>query len=137
MKRLFKAERNRLSEVLAFIDAELEAADCPVKTQMTIDVCAEEMFINVASYAYPNSEGDVTVSVDVLPDSGSSACLIKLEDGGIPFNPLARPEPDTSLQAEDRKIGGLGIFMVKKMMDGVEYEYSGGMNRLTMKKLFD
>lgn len=136
MKKLFKAEQNQLDEVLGFIDANLEAAGCPVSAQMSIDVCVEEAFINVASYAFPDTDGEASVSVDVLNEAGASVCVITLEDGGVPFNPLARPDPDTSLQASDRGIGGLGILMVKKMMDDVDYEYSGGMNRLTMKKHF-
>lgn len=136
MKKTFKAEQEQLSEVLAFVDAELEAAGCPMAAQMTIDVCIEEAFVNVASYAYSNSIGEADVSVDVVSESGVQVCVIRMEDKGIPFNPLVSPEPDTTLQAEEREIGGLGILMVRKMMDDVEYEYSDGMNRLTMKKSF-
>lgn len=134
MKKSFRAERDQLGDVLAFIDAALEAADCPVKAQTTVDVCVEEMFVNIADYAYPDSSGEASVTVDIVPESGRQLCIVTLEDGGMPFNPLERPEPDTSLEAEQRGIGGLGIFMTRKMMDGVEYEYSCGLNRLTLKK---
>ena len=128
------AKVENLDEVLAFVDAELEAAACPSKTQMQIDVAVEEMFVNIAHYAYTPGTGTATLRVKTERDPG--AAEITLIDRGIPYNPLAKPDPDVTLSAEERKIGGLGIYMVKKSMDEVNYEYRDGQNVLTLKKRF-
>lgn len=125
-----KAAVENLDTVIAFIDEQLEAADCPMKTQMQIELAVEEIFVNIAHYAYAPETGMAVISVDI---SGSMA-VITFEDSGIPYDPLAKPDPDTTLAAEDRGVGGLGIFMVKKSMDDVIYEYREGKNILTLKK---
>ena len=125
-----KAAVENLDTVIAFIDEQLEAADCPMKTQMQIELAVEEIFVNIAHYAYAPETGMAVISVDI---SGSRA-VITFEDSGIPYDPLAKPDPDTTLAAEDRGVGGLGIFMVKKSMDDVIYEYREGKNILTLKK---
>lgn len=135
-KRL-PAKLEELNNVLAFTEAELEAAGCPMKEQMAISVCLEEAFVNVASYAYPEDYvdeeiADLTVSID----EEKRTVTLEISDNGIPFDPLAKQDPDVSLPADERKIGGLGIFMVKKMMDQVDYKYRDGKNILTMCKNF-
>ena len=125
-----KAAVENLDTVIAFIDEQLEAADCPMKTQMQIELAVEEIFVNIAHYAYAPETGMAVISVDI---SGSRA-VITFEDSGIPYDPLAKPDPDTTLAAEDRGVGGLGIFMVKKSMDDVIYEYREGKNILTLVK---
>lgn len=131
-ERIFAAEAALLPEASAFVEEELEKLDCPMKASMQISVCFEEMFVNVGHYAYPEGNGTVTVSVDGV-DGGIA---ITLTDSGIPFDPLAKDDPDITLDADERSIGGLGIFMVKKSMDEVKYERRDGKNVFTMKKFF-
>lgn len=134
MVKTFPALLTELSNVTAFVESELEKADCPMKTQMSISVCVEEVFVNIAHYAYPDKVGTAEVRVDVSPDEKS--VVICFLDNGIPFDPLNKTEPDVSLPVEQREIGGLGIFMVKKLSDELSYEYADGWNVLTMKKFF-
>ena len=133
MKELtVEADRKNLLAVQAFIDGELEAADCPMATQITIDVAVEELFVNVADYAYDGKTGVVTVQVTMHEEPLSVE--ITFIDGGKPYDPLAKPDPDVTFAAKDRKKGGLGIFMVKNSMDGMKYEYKDGKNVLTLVK---
>lgn len=135
MKQLkVNADVSELDQVLSFADAILEEMDCPVKTQMQIDVAVEEIFVNIAHYAYPNGEGEAVITID--SDKGAKSVSILFEDQGTPYDPLQNEDPDVTLSAEDRPIGGLGIFMVKKSMDEVSYEYKDGKNRLTIRKSF-
>ena len=121
-----------LPQVLAFIDEQLDAADCPKKIKIQIDLAVEEIFVNISRYAYDPDIGTATVRIDVLGDPPSVD--ITFIDNGIPYDPLAKEDPNVKLPARERKIGGLGIFMVKKNMDDVKYEYIDGHNILTMKK---
>ena len=121
-----------LPEVLAFIEEKLEAADCPPKTMMQISVAAEEIFVNIAHYAYAPDKGSATVRVEV--DEDPLAVSITFMDHGMPYDPLAKEDPDIHLSADDRQIGGLGVFLVKQTMDDVNYEYKDGQNILTLKK---
>lgn len=133
MKELeLEALTDNLPRVLAFVDGELEAADCPMKIQMQIDIAVEEIFVNIANYAYSPEVGTATVRVEVMGEP--PAVDITFIDGGVPYDPLAKADPDVTLSAEERQIGGLGIFMVKKTMDDVKYEYLDGHNILTLKK---
>ena len=135
-KRL-PAKIEELNNVLAFTEAELEAAGCPMKEQMAITVCLEEAFVNVASYAYPEDCGDDGIAdLSVTIDEENRTVTLEISDNGIPFDPLAKQDPDVTLSAEERSVGGLGIYMVKKMMDQVEYRYENGCNILTMCKKF-
>ena len=121
-----------MDDVLDFINQELEEHGCPMKTVMQIDIAAEEIFVNIAHYAYPSGEGTACISCEV---TGEKPCaVIRFTDQGLPYNPLARPDPDITLSAEERSIGGLGIYMVKKSMDSVEYEFTDGCNVLTIRK---
>ncbi|MGN1339502.1 MAG: ATP-binding protein [Oscillospiraceae bacterium] len=130
-ERTFPAHDSALQDVLAFTEEQLEAAGCPMKKVMQITVAIEEMFVNIAHYAYPGGNGTVRYSIE-----HDDHCIIfRLADSGIPFDPLAKPDPDVTLSAEERKIGGLGIYMMKQTMDDVTYEYTNGENILTMKKI--
>ncbi len=128
------ASGENLEQVLAFVDAELEKMGSPPKAQMQIDVAVEELFVNIAHYAYAPETGSATIRVQ--PDEEKHSIAITFIDSGIPYNPLAKPDPDVTLSAEERQIGGLGIFMVKKSMDGMRYEYRNGQNVLTIEKAF-
>ena len=131
-EKTFPAKDTALKDVLSFAEEELRKAGCPGKAVMLITVALEEIFINVACYAYPHSSGEVSLGIDY--DSESRTMTFQMTDSGIPFNPLARPDPDVTLPASERKIGGLGIFMMKKTMDEVFYANENGENILTMIK---
>lgn len=130
VERTFPARDESLNEAIAFIEAELEKIDCPLKSVMQITVCVEEMFVNVAHYAYAGEEGKVKLTID----EENGIVTISLTDSGVPFDPLKKEDPDITLSAEERGIGGLGIFMVKKSMNEVAYERKDGKNIFTMKK---
>ena len=127
-----EAKVANLQQVLDFVDENLKSMRCPMKILMQIDVAVEEIFVNVASYAYTPNTGSVTIRMDL--QEKPRAVVITFIDSGIPYNPLAKEDPDVSLSAEERSIGGLGIFMVKKTMDKMEYEYTDKQNILTMIK---
>ena len=133
------AKVDNLQDVLDFIDAELEANDCSMKAQMQLDIAVEEMYVNIAHYAYtdtdvPEEERTATVSIDFVDRDAGKSVRISLADRGMPYDPLAKEDPDVTLSAEERQIGGLGIYMVKKSMDEVSYEYKDGRNIFTMVK---
>lgn len=128
------AEIEKLPEVLAFIESQLDEMECPVKAQMQISVASEEVFVNIANYAYKPGSG--TAAVHVMHTTDPAMAAITFIDSGTPFNPLEKDDPDISLSAEEREIGGLGIYMTKKTMDDVSYEYKDGQNRLTIIKRF-
>ena len=131
MKELvIAADRNNLLKVQSFIDEQLEDAGCPMLTQIAIDVAVEELFVNIAGYAYDQEIGVAVVQVEMLDDPLS--VKITFIDNGKQYDPLAKPDPDTTLPLKERKKGGLGIFMVKNTMDNVVYEYKDGRNILTM-----
>ena len=133
MKTLtMKAERENIPEVIDFVDGELEELGCPEKTKTQINIAIDELCGNIASYAYGEGTGEVTVAVDY--DSDAGAVSISFQDEGKPFNPLESGDPDVTLSARERKVGGLGIFLVRKSMDDVRYEYRGGKNILTIRK---
>ncbi len=127
-----QASVESLEKVLAFVDAHLEALACPMKTQMQIDVAVEEIYVNIATYAYAPRTGEAQIRIETVSEPPS--VRIEFRDHGIPFNPLARPDPDVTLSAEERQIGGLGIYMVKKSMDEIHYRYEDGQNILSFTK---
>ena len=130
--KTFPAKTDALADVLGFVEEMLESFDCPMKALMAITVALEEVFVNVAHYAYGEGDGDVTLSIDF--DESSRKVTFCMTDKGVPFDPLKKPDPDITLSAEERDIGGLGIFITKKTMDAVTYAYENGENRLTMMK---
>jgi anti-sigma regulatory factor (Ser/Thr protein kinase) len=126
------AKTDKLPEVLAFIDAGLEANDCGPKAQMQLEISVEELFVNVANYAYPDKDGSVKIAFGF--DETSRDATISFADSGIPYNLLEKDDPDVTLSAEKRQIGGLGIFMVKKNVDNISYEYKNNQNIVTIIK---
>lgn len=133
-----EANTDNLDKVLSFVDQRLEELDCSMKVQMQIDLAIEEVYVNVAQYAYQHlppeerRKGMVSICVEDLDDP--KRVEVTFADEGIPFDPLAKEDPDVTLNADSRPIGGLGIFMVKKSMDSVEYEYKDGKNILKFRK---
>ena len=133
MKELtIAATVENIESVTDFVNEQLEALDCPMKAQMQIDIAIDEIFSNIAHYAYNPEIGQATVRVEVPEDPLS--VMITFIDNGVPYDPLAKADPDTTLSAEERDIGGLGIYMVKKSMDEIVYEYKNGHNILKIKK---
>ena len=126
------AVKENLVNVLAFVDEELEKAGCTMKAQLQIDMAVEEIFINIAMYAYSPETGPALIRVEVVENPLS--VVLSFSDQGIPYDPLAKEDPDVTLSADERKVGGLGIFLVKKSMDDVTYEYKDGQNILTIRK---
>ena len=118
--------------VTDFVNEQLEALDCPMKAQMQIDIAIDELFGNIAHYAYHPEVGNATVRVEVTEEP--LAVIVTFIDGGVPYDPLKTADPDITLSAEDRQLGGLGVYMVKKSMDEITYEYKDGKNILSIKK---
>lgn len=126
------ATLDNLARVQKFIEVELESCGCPVRAMMQVSVAVEEIYVNIAHYAYHPSVGEATVRCAVGGET--LQVTIQFLDSGKPFDPLRKPDADITLSAEEREIGGLGILMVKKSMDDVQYQYKGGCNILTLKK---
>ena len=124
------AKRELVDEVTEFVDGLLEAHSCSPMAQSQIDVAVDELFINIASYAYGGETGEAVIEVE-FPDGFAE---ITFRDWGVPYNPLDRSDPDVTLSVEDRQIGGLGVYMVKKRMDSVTYRYEDGQNVLTIRR---
>ena len=129
------AENVNLSRVQAFLSQCLEKVNCPAKAQMQMELAVEEIFVNIANYAYAPDKGRALVRVEVSDEPVT--VTMTFIDKGVPYDPLKRKEPDVTLPAEEREIGGLGIFLTKKTMDYVSYEYRDGQNILTLKKKID
>ena len=133
MKELdITAVKENLPEVLGFVSSQLEEAGCGIKLMTQVEVAVEEIFVNISSYAYDPEVGPATIRVELTQEP--LALVMSFIDHGKPYDPLAKIDPDVSLSAEDRDIGGLGIFITKKFMDDVVYEYKNGRNVLTLKK---
>ena len=121
-----------ISSVTGFVDDFLDGQECSRKAKMQINIAIDEIFSNISYYAYQNETGQVTMKVD-MQENPKAVCITFI-DCGIPYNPLEKEDPDITLSIEEREIGGLGIYMVKKNMDEMEYEYSEGKNILVLKK---
>ncbi len=133
MKELeVKASVTNLNTVLQFIDTQLETTNCSAKMQMQIDLAVEEIFVNIANYAYSPKTGSALIKVEITQDS--PAIRITFIDSGTPYDPLTKDDPDITLPSDKRAIGGLGIFLVKKIMDTIHYQYIHGKNTLTIIK---
>lgn len=130
------AEIGNLDRVTDFVNDRMSRYGCPDQTMRQIDIVIDELFGNIAYYAYPQETGDVTVGVEVIRDKTMTA-VITFTDYGIPYDPLEREDPDTSLSAQERTIGGLGIFIVKSSVDDISYEYEEGRNVLRVTWAFD
>ncbi len=127
-----EATLDQLDEVLAFVGEELEKYSADQKVNIQISIAVEEVFVNIAHYAYKPNVGDAVIQIAF--DDDPKSVTITFIDSGMEFDPLAKPDPDVTLPAEDRQIGGLGIYMVKKSMDDVTYERKDGRNIFTIRK---
>ena len=131
-EKIFPATEDQLEKVQAFVAEQLEAHVCPARVRFQLDVAVEEIYVNIARYAYHPEVGEAQVRCETGGDP--FRIVIGFADRGRPYNPLAKEDPDTTMSAEQREIGGLGIFMVKKTMDRIAYSYSDGINVLTIEK---
>ena len=127
-----EATTENIDAVTDFVNSQLEELDCSLKIQSQVDIAIDELFGNIAHYAYNPETGYATVQVEVTEEP--LTVVITFIDDGVPYDPLAKDDPDTSLSAEERQIGGLGIYMVKKTMDDISYEYKDGRNILKIRK---
>jgi len=132
-KIVLDADTSKLAELQGFVEEKLGEHDCPPDVLMQIQVAVEEIFTNIASYAYPSGKGKAQVMLE-FDNETPATVSIQFLDGGVQFDPLAKPDPDVTASAEERRIGGLGIYMVKKTMDDVKYEYLHDKNVLTITK---
>lgn len=130
IEREFCATIDNLHEVLGFLECELEKHDASMKVINILSIALEEMYANVALYAYPEGQGTCTISIWFEGDDVN----VRLVDSGIEFNPLAKQDPDIHASAEERDIGGLGIYMVKETMDDCSYQRIDDKNIFTMRK---
>ena len=130
--KTFPAKTEALADVIGFVEQMLDSFECPIKIQVALCVAIEEVFVNVAHYAYGEGEGNMSLGIGF--DEESRAITFRMTDKGIPFDPLKKPDPDISLSADEREIGGLGIFITKKTMDSLTYTYENNENILTMIK---
>ncbi len=134
MEKKFNASMDELDNVLKFIDNEIkDINDNKLLTKFNLVV--EEIFVNIVSYAYEDKNANNTVTISIKDNDDKT--IITFIDSGKHFNPLIKDDPDISLSADERPVGGLGIYLVKKMMDNVEYEYKDNKNILTIEKRHD
>lgn len=126
------AAKENLPQVLAFVDGQLEQAGCPGSVQTQIGLAVEEVFMNIASYAYASSVGSVLIRMEII--DRSMDVVISFTDEGLPYDPLSHPDPSLKTPPKERTKGGWGIFMAKKMMDQMQYTYKSGQNVLTLRK---
>jgi anti-sigma regulatory factor (Ser/Thr protein kinase) len=131
MKKLFNPIKDKTAEIIEYL---MSSPDMPTDEDLRfkLRLSIEETVENVVQYAYKDSIGWMEVETNL--DEKGFLLTVTLKDAGKPFNPLEMPDPDISSSVEERKIGGLGIFLCKQFMDEVEYRYEDGCNILTMKK---
>ena len=129
---VLEAEIGNIPKIIAFINEALDARNIGKLERHQIDIAVDEILSNIAHYAYNPDVGEATVRVEVEEEPLS--VIITFIDGGVPYDPLQAAEPDTTLSAEERALGGLGIFMVRKSMDEITYRYENGRNILSIRK---
>ena len=127
----FQSVKGRAREIMKAILQSPELLSCSEEVFFAIRLACEEVVVNIASYAYPDdAEGFIDIDIQK-----TDRIILRFEDGGVPFNPLNYEEPDITLPWEERRIGGLGIYLVMKKMDAVRYEYANNRNILTIEKI--
>lgn len=126
------AEIENLRKVLDFFNKEFETLKYDIKSRLQLELAIEEIYVNIANYAYGSEGGEIIICFNL--EKNPLKILVQFIDCGNSFNPLEYEEPDTSAKIENRKIGGLGIFLVKNNVDYIDYEYRDGKNILTISK---
>lgn len=135
IEKTVEATVDEIAELTDFAEDFLDGCGASMKMKSQIAIAIDEIFNNIASYAYPDGKGQATFAMDF--DETTKTVKLIFTDSGIRYDPLAKDDPDVTLSAEDRQIGGLGIFMVKKLMDRMEYVYENGKNVLTLEKILN
>jgi anti-sigma regulatory factor len=130
-----RAAVENIAAVNQFLDTILAGVSCSARARMQLDLAVEEIFVNIATYAYDGGMGDVTLTGGA--SAAPPAVRLSFSDAGTPYNPLERADPDIGCPLEERAVGKLGIFLVKKSVDEVHYEYRDGKNVLTIYKKLD
>ncbi len=130
-----QATLENIEAVTDFVNAELDRLDCPAHARAQIDIAIDELFGNIARYAYDPQEGPATVRIET--QENPQRVILTFTDHGVKYNPLLKEDPELPKKARERSIGGLGIFMVKNMMDDMAYEYKDGMNILSICRIID
>ena len=120
--------------VMHSLEREMEANECSEKKRRQLNIALEELMVNIVNYAYGEEHGIIRISYEFWKTEGGVCLKLICADYGKSYNPLKKKEPDVSLPAEKRKAGGLGIFMMKKLVDSIEYERVGGENQITIIK---
>lgn len=130
MEKRFDPIKNKAADILEYI---MQSPDIPddESVQFKVRLCAEEVTENIVNYAYENGQGYVVVGTRLE----NGRLILYFRDEGIPFNPLEKDDPDTTASAEERQIGGLGIYICKKMMDKINYTFEHGCNKLSMEMI--
>lgn len=131
------AIRESLEEVSNIFNEEMLRNQCPMKQRIEFSIALEELFINIVHYAYGASGGDVRVSYEIKIKGNAKVLMVELADKGIAYNPLQKEEPDLTLSADERQIGGLGIFMAKKFLSSLIYRRKTEENCLLLTKEFE
>ena len=121
-----------LPKVIKFVEEQIKSFGCSLGVRAQIDVAVEEVFVNIAHYAYYPDTGPAVIRVETVKEP--LQVILTFLDHGVPFDPLKKNDPDIEQPLDDRDPGGLGIFMVRKIMDDVSYEYRNGQNILTFTK---
>ena len=129
------AKIENLQKVMDFLGDQLDSVDYVMKARLQLELSIEEAYVNIVNYAYGSAEGEVIIYCDV--DESPLKVTMQFVDYGVPYNPLKNGDPDISLDAEEKEIGGLGIFLIKKNVDDISYEYCNGKNILTICKKLD
>lgn len=124
-----------IEKINDFVNEKLDQIKCPMKIKMQINIAIDEIFGNIAYYAYSPKVGQATIQMEI--NQNPLSVILTFIDSGIPFNPLQKESPDIKLSVEDRKIGGLGIHIVKKSMDKLSYQYKDNKNILTISKIIN
>lgn len=127
-----QASDETMYTVLDAIEQQLDEYSCEESIKTELLIAAEEIYINIAHYAYGGETGEAIVQIQIEEETG--ICQIIFKDKGIPYNPLEKEDPNIHLSATERGIGGLGIYMVKQTMDNVEYQYLDSYNILKLEK---
>lgn len=129
---LVESKIEDIEAVTKFVQTELQSLGCSGHAVMQIKMAIDEIFGNICYYAYGSKTGPVKVSVGM--DDERKTAVLTFSDNGIPYNPLEADIPDIELDGEERPVGGLGIFIVREMMDDITYEYKDGKNILCLTK---
>jgi serine/threonine-protein kinase RsbW len=134
-KLILTAKIENLNKVFDFLDAQLSSLAYNMKAKLQLELSIEEAYVNISKYAYKSDKGEVEILTTV--DEDPLQITVQLVDSGIPYNPLKTEDPDLCTDTEEKELGGLGIFLIKKNVDNIKYKYHNGKNILTLQKKLD